>query len=400
MSRQKKNIVIAGYGIEKIKKFLDAEKISATVVHQKKLLGSGHAVNQAAGVLSGFDGSVLVVYCDTPLVSSGTLRKLLNDHRVHATDCTLLSVHFENPFSYGRICRRGDGSVEKIVEENDATAAEKKLTEVNVGCYVFDSKKLFAALKCVRPATIARHQSIGGSVRDFWRTLAGRPNSVKKEIYLTDAVGILTKTGRVRAVLSEDVAEAQGVNTRLDLSRIQCKMQQRLLDGWIEKGVQIRDPRTTTIDADVKIGPGTTILPNTVIEEGSRIGRDCTIGPFARIRGASSVGDGSIIGNFVELVRSKIGKKTQVKHLSYIGDAEVGHEVNIGAGTITANYDGKKKHKTIIRDKAQIGSGTVLVAPVTVGRGGRTGAGSVVAKGKNIPAGKTFVGVPAKELKK
>lgn len=364
-------VVVAGYKIKDVRAFAAGR---TEVVEQKKLLGSGHAVNQAADVLSGFDGSALVLYCDTPLVSAETLKKLLDDHRENNTDCSLLSAHFDNPFSYGRVKRRSDGLVEKIVEENDATTEEKALTEINVGCYVFDSKKLFNALKCVRP------------------------NPIKKEVYLTDAVGLLADTGKVRAVLSSDTAETQGINTRLDLSRIQCRMQQRILDQWIEKGVEIRDPRTTTIDADVTIGAGTKILPSTVIEAGSWIGKDCSIGPFARIRGGSSVGDGSVIGNFVELVRSKIGKKTQVKHLSYIGDAEVGNSVNIGAGTITANYDGKKKHKTIIRDGAQIGSGTVLVAPVTVGRGAKTGAGAVVTKGKSIPAGKTFVGVPAKEL--
>jgi bifunctional UDP-N-acetylglucosamine pyrophosphorylase/glucosamine-1-phosphate N-acetyltransferase len=176
-------------------------------------------------------------------------------------------------------------------------------------------------------------------------------------------------------------------------------MQERVLNEWIEKGVRIRDPRTTVIDAGVEIGHDTVILPHTVVEEKSVIGKNCVIGPFARIRGASRVGDHCVVGNFVELVRSKIGNKTQIKHLSYIGDAEIGSMVNIGAGTITANYDGKKKHKTIIRDKAQIGSGTVLVAPVTVGRGAKTGAGAVVTRGKNVPDHAVVAGVPAREMK-
>lgn len=364
-------IVVAGYKMEAVRLTVGSR---ARVVPQKQLLGSGHAVNQVRAALSGFKGSVLVLYCDTPLVSVGTLRKIVSDHETGGTLCTLLSVDFKNPFGYGRICRNHQGLVERIVEENDATEAEKALTEVNVGCYVFDSKKLFVALECVRQ------------------------NPLKKEYYLTDVVGVLAREGKVRAVLTDDPDEAQGVNTRLDLSVVERKMQQRILEAFIQKGVTIRDPRTTTIDADVTIGAGTTIEPHTVLSEASSIGKGCTVGPFARIRGASSIGDGSIIGNFVEIVRSKIGRQTQIKHLSYIGDAEIGSGVNIGAGTITANYDGKKKHKTVIGDKAQIGSGTVLVAPIKVGCGAVTGAGSVVTKGKNIPAGRTVIGVPAREI--
>lgn len=177
-------------------------------------------------------------------------------------------------------------------------------------------------------------------------------------------------------------------------------MQERLLNQWIERGVRIRDPKTTVIDAGVEIGHDTVVLPHTVIEGRSIIGKNCMIGPFARIRGGSKIGDHCVVGNFVEIVRSKIGNHTQIKHLSYIGDAEIGSLVNIGAGTITANYDGKNKHKTIIKDKAQIGSGTILVAPVVVGQGAKTGAGSVVTKGKNVPDRAVVVGVPARELRK
>jgi bifunctional UDP-N-acetylglucosamine pyrophosphorylase / glucosamine-1-phosphate N-acetyltransferase len=172
------------------------------------------------------------------------------------------------------------------------------------------------------------------------------------------------------------------------------------LDGWLEKGVRIRDPRTTVIDADVRIGRGTLIQPHTVIEEGSTIGKGCVIGPFARIRGGSKIADGAIVGNFVEVVRSTIGRASQVKHLSYLGDAEVGRSVNVGAGTITANYDGRRKHRTVIRDGARIGSGTVLIAPVTIGKNAVTGAGSVVTQGRNVPAGGVVVGVPARPLGK
>ncbi len=376
----RKTIVVAGYDIEKVREFLRSEKFPVTVVHQKKQLGSGHAVAQVVGATGrsplprNFNGSVLELYCDTPLLSLETLQRLFKNHRDHKTDCSLLSVRLKNPFSYGRGLRHEDGSVQKIVEENDATPGQKALQEINVGCYFFHSKKLFSALESVRPSP------------------------VKGEVYLTDVVEILAKNGRVEAVLTEDTDEVMGINTPRDLAVCEEKMQNHLVQAWIDKGVKIRDPKSTTLDAGVKIGAGTLVLPHTVIEDTTLIGKNCVIGPFARIRGGSRVGDGSIIGNFVEVVRSTIGKKTQVKHLSYLGDAEVGNAVNIGAGTITANYDGKKKHKTIIRDQAQIGSGTVLVAPVTVGRGAKTGAGAVVTKGKNIPAGKVFAGVPAREL--
>ncbi len=383
--KPRKIIVVAGHRFDLVQKYLNVgagaapatagRHASPLLVHQQPLLGSGHAVMQAAKALSGFKGRILVLYCDTPLISSRTMGLLLDQNGETAAVCTLLSVEFQDPFGYGRIQRALDGSVERIIEQNDATEVEKAIKEINAGCYVFDSKELFEALKLVQK----------------------KPK--KKEYYLTDAVGILAKNGkRVEALPLKNKEEVLGINTRKDLAALQEILQKKILDGWIEKGIKIRDPRTTTIDAGVEIGAETLILPHTVIEDGSRIGTGCVIGPFARIRGNSVIGDGSIIGNFVEVVRSRIGKHTQVKHLSYLGDAQVGSFVNIGAGTITANFDGKRKYKTVIKDKAQIGSGTVLVAPVTVGKGAKTGAGAVVTRGKNVPAGAVVVGVPARPL--
>lgn len=368
-----RNIVIAGHGIEKVREAFGAR---ARIILQKEQHGSGHAVNQAARAMSGIKGSVLVLYCDTPLIQTATLRALVNDHRRNKTDCTLLSVDNPEPAGYGRIKRDAEGGVERIVEESTASAEEKLIREINVGCYVFDSRKLFSALKRVKRSP------------------------VKKEYFLTDVIGILSKEGRVGSVKTTDLDETLGVNTLKDLSRIRKIMQKRVCEGWMALGVDIRDPKSTFIDSDVKIGQDTVLEPHTVIQEGSRIGNGCRIGPFARIRGASSIGSQSVIGNFVEVVRSQIGQSTQVKHLSYLGDARVGDFVNIGAGTVTANYDGKEKHLTVIRDKAQIGSGTILVAPVTVGRGAKTGAGAVVTKGTRVQDGKIYVGVPARELKK
>ena len=369
----KKNIIIAGHGIEKVRAVFGKQ---ALIVLQKEQLGSGHAVNQVARLLSHAGGSVFVLYCDTPLIRTSTLKALLDDHRRNATDCTLLSVDSPAPTGYGRVKRDAEGRVERIVEESEAAPDEKAIGEINVGCYVFNTKKLFSALKQVRRSP------------------------VKKEYYLTDVIGILSREGRVRAVKTADYEETLGVNTLVDLSRIREIMQKRICEGWMARGVDIRDPKSTFIDSGVKIGQDTVLLPHTVIEESSQIGDGCVIGPFARIRGASRIGSQSVIGNFVEIVRSQIGKATQVKHLSYLGDARLGDFVNVGAGTITANFDGKNKHVTVIRDKAQIGSGTVFVAPVTLGRGAKTGAGAVVTKGTRVKDKSVYVGVPARELKK
>ena len=371
--RPQKIIVVTGHGFNQIRK---AYGTQVKIVRQKARLGSGHAVHQAAKALKNFRGAVMVLYCDTPLISAGTLKVLLDDHRSGGTAATLLSVDVPDPSGYGRIKKDSAGRVVKIVEETEATGAEKAIREINVGCYVFDSRKLFESLKKVSRS------------------------SAKKEYYLTDTVEILAKRGVIRAIRTQDPQETGGINTRGQLARAQGIMQEKILSEWAEKGVWIRDARTTVIDRGVTIGRDTQILSHTVIESGCVIGKNCVIGPFARLRGASRVADNAVIGNFVEIVRSAIGPNTQVKHLSYLGDTEVGASVNIGAGTITANYDGKKKHRTVIKDGAQIGSGTVLIAPVVVGRGAKTAAGAVVTKGKNVPDKKTVAGVPARILKK
>jgi len=365
--------VVAGHGLEQVRKILPKD---VTLVHQEERLGSGHAVHVAEKALSSVTGSLLVLYCDTPLLKKETLRALVRNHREAKTDATLLSVRLSEPSGYGRVILKRDRFVERIVEHNDATDEEKKVGQVNVGCYVFDKKKLFAALRQVKQ------------------------NPKKKEYYLTDAVGALAANGSVEAIDAPDAEETHGVNDRAELARADRILRRRILNGWMESGVGIRDPKSTFIDSDVRLGQDTVLLPHTVIEEGSVIGERCVIGPFAHIRGGSRIGDRTVIGNFVEVVRSTVGCDTQIKHLSYIGDARIGDGVNIGAGTITANYDGKKKHQTVIRDRAQIGSGTIFVAPVTVGRGARTGAGAVVTKGTKIRDQRVYVGVPAKELER
>jgi bifunctional UDP-N-acetylglucosamine pyrophosphorylase/glucosamine-1-phosphate N-acetyltransferase len=368
-----KVIVVAGHGWEQVRKALPKD---VTVIRQKERLGTGHAVQLAEKVLSSTPGSLLVLYCDTPLLKSQTLRALVLSHRQVKTDATLLSAQLDDPSGYGRVILKRGRFVERLVEHEDATDEEKKVREINVGCYVFEKKKLFSALKQVKK------------------------NLKKNEYYLTDAVGILAANGSVEAMQSADVEEVYGVNDRVELARAQEILQRRILEGHASGGVSIRDPKTTFIDSDVRLGQDTVILPHTIIEEGSVIGERCMIGPFARIRGKSRIGNQAIVGNFVEIVRSQIGGSTQIKHLSYIGDARIGERVNIGAGTITANYDGRKKHQTVIHDGAQIGSGTIFVAPVTVGRGASTGAGAVVVKGTRIQDRSVYVGIPARLLTK
>ncbi len=368
-----RKIVVGGFGYESVRAHVGAR---AQMVRQAQLLGSGHAVMQAEKFLKNHQGPVLVVYCDTPLIKGKTLRKLIENHVGHKTVCTLLSAALHDPTGYGRVVRGFGGSVLKIVEENDASGPEKDIREINVGCYVADRKRLFGALKRVKK------------------------NSRKGEYYLTDAIAILAQEGRVEAVVSNDRDEVLGVNSKKELCGLEAAAQIRILEGLMEAGVRVRDPQTTTVDVNVKIGQDTVLLPHTVIEEGSVIGKGCVIGPFARVRGGSRIGDGTVVGNFVEIVRSTIGRHTNVKHLSYLGDARVGSFVNIGAGTVTANYDGKHKHKTVIRDHAHTGSGTVLIAPLKVGKGATTGAGAVVTRGHNVPDRAVVVGVPAKLLKR
>src|SRR3989338_1323525 len=270
----KKIVVVAGYKIGLVRENVGRR---AQIVHQKELLGSGHAVNQAVAALDGFKGSVLVMYCDTPLISQGTIARLIKNHIETGSDGTLLSVELDNPFSYGRIQRDDTGHVVKIVEENDAAKKEKKIREINVGCYVFKKAALFGALREVRK------------------------NPRKREYYLTDVIEILAGRGKVEAVITGDREEVLGVNTRQDLANLEELMQERLLNGWIERGVRFRDPKTTVIDAGVKIGHDTVILPHTVIEDHSVIGKHCVIGPFARIRGGSKIGDGCVVSNFFQL---------------------------------------------------------------------------------------------------
>jgi bifunctional UDP-N-acetylglucosamine pyrophosphorylase/glucosamine-1-phosphate N-acetyltransferase len=371
-----KGTVVVGYQADKVEKMLKGIP-GIQVLRQKKLLGSADAVRQSKTVFSNFKGDVLVIYGDTPLVSYQSLKKLVQKHQRNQASCTLLTAVLRNPTGFGRIIRTEDNQIARIVEEQDADTYEKAVGEINVGAYCFKSRELFSAideLDC---------------------------NNAKKEYYLTDTIELLIKKkARIESVTTADEQEAQGINSRSDLSRAHAIINKRNIDRLVAAGVTIVDPATTYLYAEAEIGRDTIIYPHTLIEGKVKIGSSCKIGPFAHLRSGTILKDKVEIGNFVEVVRSQIDSATKIKHHSYIGDATIGKDVNIGAGTITANYDGKKKNRTLIGDGVFIGVGTILIAPVKVGKYAVTGAGCVVTKDQDVPAGKTVVGIPARILKK
>ncbi len=366
-------IVVIGHKADLIEETFKDDGVR--FVRQTKLLGSGDALAHAVDYLDKEKGSILVTYGDTPLILSETYWKLLQAHNKTKASCTLLTCHLSETPPYGRIVRNKDGKILKIVEDKDATYEEKKITEINVGTY------------CFRNAHLKEH------IKDI------EINKKKKEFYLTDIADIFVQNGK--KVVSEHCSgeEAIGINTRADLAVANKIINKRTLQKLMESGVEITDPDTTFIDERVEIAKDTTILPSTVIEKDVKIASWCKIGPFARIRPGTTIAAGVEIGNYVEICRTEIGSGTKVKHHTYLGDTTVGRNVNIGAGTITANYDGKDKYKTIIEDDAFIGVGVTLIAPVKVGKGATVGAGSVVTKNKDVPEGETVIGVPAKPYK-
>ncbi|MBI4355235.1 MAG: bifunctional N-acetylglucosamine-1-phosphate uridyltransferase/glucosamine-1-phosphate acetyltransferase [Candidatus Omnitrophica bacterium] len=367
-------IIVIGAGAVQVRAALPSR---TRVVVQTERRGTGDAVERTRRLLSRFRGDLLVLYADAPLVRVENLRRLIQAHRTSGAAATLLTAELDEPGSYGRVVRNGDGSVHAIVEHAEATDDERAIREVNIGHACFDATRLFAALRSVRPS------------------------QVKREYYLTDVIGRLAaeQSGSVQAVQAQEASEAMGINSRKELAQAAAVMRQRILERLMAQGVTIIDPANTWIDADVVIGQDTTILPYVFIESGVRIGRRCRIGPFARLRSGVRLGDEVRVGNFTELVRSTVGRGVKMNHFSYLGDATVGAKTNIGAGTVTANYDGRRKSKTRIGAGAFIGSDTVLVAPVSVGAGAVTGAGCVVPRGR-VPAKAVVVGVPARPLRK
>ncbi|MFA5176705.1 MAG: NTP transferase domain-containing protein [Candidatus Omnitrophota bacterium] len=366
-----RTVIVLGHQYEEVKKQLPPD---VTAARQKRMLGTADAVKEGLLKLKGFKGTVLVLYGDTPLLKKESVDKLLKYHIENKLDATLLTARMNKPKGYGRILRDKYSSISAIVEEKDADDFEKEIKEVNTGIICFNRSSLEPALKKVRP------------------------DNRKKEYYLTDTIKILYQQGKlVDGIKIGDIHEAIGINSRMELARSNLIMQQRINEKIMRSGVTVVDTYSTFISYGTKIGQDTVIYPFTVIERDVKIGKRCSVGPFAHLREGTKVSDDVILGNFIETNRTAIGAKTLVKHFSYIGDAALGTGVNIGAGTVTANFDGRSKHNTVIKDNALIGSDTVLVAPVTVGRGALTGAGSVVIK--NIPDNRKAVGVPARILK-
>lgn len=367
---------IVGYGEAEVRGALENLDGRIKFSRQKDQRGTGHAVTVAKEALKHNSGDVLVLAGDAPLLKKETLLKLIAEHERTGSQVSILSAHVENPGTYGRIIRNFRGEVIAIREELDASDKERELQEINSGTYLFSRQHLFNALEKIKAA------------------------NKKKEYYLTDTIEILIHQGqKVSAFCLADEGEVMGINTRKDLVKANLMLYQRKISELLESGVTVLSPENTFIASDVSVGEDTIIFPFTYIERGVKIGKGCRIGPFAYLREGSQIDDKAQIGSFVEVVRSRVGKRTMIKHLSYVGDTIVGDQVNIGAGTITANYDGSKKFKTVIEDGAFIGSNTVLIAPVKVGKKAKTGAGSVVLASCNVPKGTTVAGVPAKNIK-
>lgn len=369
--------VIVGHHAEDVETFVKNNYDNAKTVLQSPQLGTGHAVSMVCPALENYDGLVLILCGDTPLVREETLKDFVEFHKSNNSDITVMSTVFENPANYGRIIRESDNSLKCIVEEKDATPEQKAVKEVNAGIYCFNWSKIKAAFSQIPNDTTEINTTNTG---------AFSAANAQGEYYLTDIISWgKTQNLSVNAYILENSDEIYGINSRLNLAQATKMMNRRNLEKYMIDGVTIVDPDSTWISEDTEIGQDTIIFPATYIEGKNKIGKNCKIGPCAHLRGGVEVCDNVKIGNFVEVKKSKISSNTNVGHLSYIGDSELGTGVNIGAGTITANYNPltRTKAKTILKNNVKIGSNSVLVAPVTIEEGANVGAGGIITK--NIP---------------
>ena len=404
-------LVVVGHQAEEVERAALAEAGDLVrPVLQAQQRGTGDAVESARSELENSDSLVLILSGDVPMIKSETLRKLIEHHNNAGAACTILSVRLENPTGYGRIVRNQNDSFQKIVEHRDATEEQRLVKEINSGIYCFDAKELYRALRKVEPA------------------------NDQGEYYLTDVAEIiLAGGGTVSIYLHGDGREVAGINTRAELAEFENLIRRSAIRKlMIEDGVTFIDPSHAYISAEAQIGRDTIIYPNVTIEGKTVIGEGCVIlsgarltnsrlgdnvvvkdhsivvdsllesnsavGPFAHLRMNAVLEEKATVGNFVEVKKSRLKRGTKAMHLTYLGDATIGERTNIGAGTVTCNYDGKHKHETIIEDDVKVGSDTMLVAPVRVGARSMTAAGSVVTK--DVPSDSLVAGVPAKVKKK
>ncbi|HEX2444553.1 MAG TPA: bifunctional UDP-N-acetylglucosamine diphosphorylase/glucosamine-1-phosphate N-acetyltransferase GlmU [Vicinamibacterales bacterium] len=380
-----------------------ADDVSAALVGRTNLqfapqepqLGTAHAVLQAEPFLVGKSGLVVLLSGDVPLLSTETLRRMIAVHVETGAAATLLTAVLDDPFGYGRVIR-SEGKVERVVEERDATPEEKRIPEINAGIYIFDLEPLFPSLKAIAAA------------------------NAQGEYYLTDLPQVYRQRGLpVQTLQVENPREILGINSRAQLTEVGAIMRQARNEELMAAGVTMEDPASTYVGPDVTVGPDTILHPNVHLEGRTRVGSGCEIhadvrivdstigdrvtilnfclirqstvaagaiiGPFAHLRPESDVGEDAHVGNFVELKKTRLGRGSKANHLTYLGDATIGAKVNVGAGTITCNYDGRAKHRTVIEDGAFIGSDTQLIAPVTIGRDAYIGAGSSITE--DVPPG-------------
>lgn len=403
-------VIVVGHGAERVTKILQeqiATEVPIEFVEQRTPRGTGDATSVALTAFSDapdLEGDLLVIPGDAPLVRPEVLARLARDHREADAAATLLTAELgEATFGFGRVVRDDQDRVDRIVERTDATAEELAIDEVNTSIYCFRRGLLAPALRRLSP------------------------ENAQGEYYLTDAISVLRQAGHlVLAVASGDPTAAIHVNDRAQLAAAETELRRRINARWMREGVSMVDPAATYVDASVELEPEVRLLPGTILEgrtvigagsvigpdcrlvdtivgdgavvqntvaREAEIGDDCTVGPYASLRPGTRLATGAHVGTFVETKNAEIGEGAKVPHLSYIGDAEIGARSNIGAGTITANYDGRAKHRTRIGADAKIGSNTVLVAPVEVGDGAYTGAGAVVRR--DVPPGALAAGVPA-----
>jgi len=346
-------ILVVGPNNQPIKECLGEDKAEYAV--QKEQLGTAHAARQASALLEGFDGNILVLYGDTPLIEAASLREVITFHEETGAAATIVTAQLDNPFGYGRIIRSESG-ITGIIEEKDASDEQRSVKEVNSGMYCFKANALFEKIKDIKA------------------------DNRQKEYYLTDIIGLLVGDSALVEGFELSPEHIFGVNSRAELALASQLMNKRTVNKWLDNGVTVVDPANTYIEKDVEIGAETIIYPYTVLRGKTKIGAGCEIGPFAHIRPGTVVEEKGKVGAFSEVKNSLIGTGSKVPHLSYIGDTEIEEGVNIGAGSITCNYDGRKKHKTLIKKGAFIGSDTMLVAPVTIGENAYTGAGSVITQ--------------------